>query len=246
MILYKYVSHETLEIILSKNTLRFNNPELFNDPFDCAATLTANMSSDWNTTYRAAAMSNTLKMHHHRNKCGVLCLTRNPLNALMWAHYGCNHTGAVLGIDVGLAGLEDKSQYTITANSGNVVYTSVRPSHLETTIPSSVDSSTDRSILEKMYLQKSIHWAYEEEVRIVKTINPDFKLLSELADGNTHEDIIIPAPSIKEVYLGYRYNHAAITNSKTSTPEKKESHHLIKFYNCLIDSVTWDLKPNRA
>ena len=31
----KYVSHETAELIVKGQSLRFNNPEFFNDPFDC-------------------------------------------------------------------------------------------------------------------------------------------------------------------------------------------------------------------
>jgi len=192
MILYKYVTFQTLEIILSKYTLRLNNPALFNDPFDCGATLHEEMGPDWSTKHRSAAITNAIKMNQHRNMCGVLCLTRNPLNTLMWAHYCSNHTGAVIGIDVGITGLEDESQFIINVKNGSVIYTSVRPSALDIDIPPTIDSKTDRSILEKMYLQKSTHWAYEEEVRVVKVINPTFTVLASLAEGKSYEDISIP------------------------------------------------------
>ena len=183
-------------------------------------------------------------MNLHRNKCGVLCLTRNPLNTLMWAHYGNHHTGAVVGIDVDAAGFDDKTQYTITARNGAVVYTSVRPSALDTIIPSLVDSDTDKTTLEKMYLQKSIHWAYEEEVRVVKTINPDFKIFSELNEGKDREIVTIPPSAIKEVYFGCRYNHEAKPSIKTSTTEKNEFNREIKFFNCKIDNITWEVKAS--
>ncbi|AQY66591.1 hypothetical protein PverR02_16565 [Pseudomonas veronii] len=163
----------------------------------------------------------------------------------MWAHYCSDHTGAVIGIDVGIAGLEDESQFIINAKNGSVIYTSVRPSALDIEIPPKIDSKTDRSILEKMYLQKSTHWAYEEEVRVVKVINPNFTVLASLTEGKSHEDISIPPRAIKEIYFGYRHNHDSLnteTAKKTSTSDKKSANPHIKFNRCKLDGVTWDLK----
>ena len=39
----------------------------------------------------------------YREKAGVLCLTRLPLNPLMWAHYGDEHRGVCLELDTTVA-----------------------------------------------------------------------------------------------------------------------------------------------
>lgn len=108
----------------------------------------------------------------------VLSLTRTPTNALMWAHYADQHRGAVLAIDAEAAGLLDVERNLVPAHFGNVVYARHRPSgpyHLNQGPAVSV-GVTHNFVLEhyekwqRLFLTKPIEWAYEEEVRVVKTI----------------------------------------------------------------------------
>ena len=66
--------------------------------------------------------------HSHLNSYyGVLSLTRNPLNALMWAHYGDQHAGVVIGINMEVAGFNKIETNLIPATYGDLIYTSSKP-----------------------------------------------------------------------------------------------------------------------
>jgi hypothetical protein len=234
MILYKYMGISGLKAILKKNTLRFTNPLNFNDPFDCA------MSSLGSETLNDdTALSNSIRMHSHRSKSGILCLTRNQFNLLMWAHYADNHRGAVVGIDTEIAELNCEIKNIITAKSGSVIYSSIRPTSQGLSLPETVDSKSDRTTLEKMYLHKSIHWAYEEEVRIVRPINPEYDPLS-LVDTLPYQDMSIPKDAIKQIYLGSRYTSSL--DQEISLQDILTKYPKTTFGKCYLDNTTWNIK----
>ncbi|BAW21306.1 MULTISPECIES: DUF2971 domain-containing protein [Pseudomonas] len=200
MILYKYMSHTALAAVFKYSTIRFTTPEFFNDPFDCAISGGNGASNEDD-----AGLSNILTAMHYRKRMGVLCLTRNPLNLLMWAHYADNHAGAVIGIDTELAGLECDKENLIPANSGSVVYTSVRPSSFGVKLPYEFARPRDSTILEKIFLHKSVHWAYEEEVRVAREIFPETSENTVSHRDNSYKDFVIPSKAFREVYLGSRF-----------------------------------------
>ena len=57
----------------------------------------------------------------------ILSLTRTPLNALMWAHYGEEHKGFVIGYDVDDQFFKCKTNNLIPIQQGNVIYTKTKP-----------------------------------------------------------------------------------------------------------------------
>lgn len=97
MILYKYVSHEVGMKIIQNCSVGFTRPEHFNDPFEVEAAYHSvqgeNPIGVMNNTQRS------IKKSIWKKTTGILSLTRQPLNPLMWAHYGCEHKGMVVGID---------------------------------------------------------------------------------------------------------------------------------------------------
>lgn len=234
MILYKYLSASALKATITNSTLRFTIPSFFNDPFDCA--LSSHIGLLENTLDN---LTNTLRTHFHRNSSGALCLTRNQFNLLMWAHYADNHQGAVIGIDTEIAGLECGSQNIITAKAGSVIYTSIRPSSNGSELPLTLDSKSDRTTLEKMFLHKSIHWAYEEEVRVVRNIYPDFDETTVIHKDMAHLDVKVPQEAIKEIYLGSRFNNSP-ANLEIAQHIADNFEH-IKFAKCYLHHAKWSI-----
>ncbi|MDR4497425.1 MAG: DUF2971 domain-containing protein [Candidatus Scalindua sp.] len=57
----------------------------------------------------------------------VLSLTRSPLNPLMWAHYGQEHSGIVIDIDINGAGFTNEKNNFVPVHLGNVIYTQTKP-----------------------------------------------------------------------------------------------------------------------
>jgi len=179
--------------------------------------------------------TNADKLFMIRNAIGVLSLTRNPLNPLMWAHYGGNHTGGVVAIDTIEAGLESPELNIITASKGGVIYTTMRPSVDGDHLPyhSDLNSQHDRLMLEKLFLYKSLHWSYEEEVRAARRVDHTPQV--------RHQDFEIPASAIKAVYLGARYLPALVDDHLDRLPRVHLQCAQYETYLCFQDSRTWDL-----
>ncbi|PTV64420.1 hypothetical protein DBL03_05575 [Pseudomonas putida] len=201
MILYKYMKATTLIASLEKQTVRFTNPRNFNDPFDCEISCSGSSDSKIEEIFWKE-----LKTGIYVQQVGVLSLSRTKSNLLMWAHYADEHKGAIIGIDTEIAGLECPTQNIIPASQGAVIYTSLRPStngHILE--PNLKDISP--ALREKLFLHKSIHWAYEEEVRVVRALkdhNPTS--YDDDAEPLEFEDLRIPKEAIKQICFGARFN----------------------------------------
>lgn len=171
MILYKYMSFDDALLTLNNRTLAFSHLEDFNDPFECTTLgLYDHVISKRN--------SNEVLQQKFSRKYLITCLTKQPLNPLMWAHYADSHNGVVIGIDVNKAGLNDADKFIITADCGSVTYLSEEPKNLNrctVEFLNNVENLTwgkDKEILKQALLNKMHFWKYEEEVRIVKKISP--------------------------------------------------------------------------
>lgn len=94
------------------------------------------------------------------DKSGVFSLSYNPLQELIWAHYGDSHRGFCIGYDIQrLVEFDPNTHYVL-----DVQYSNAAP-----TVSSNDLVSTDKptTVLRKMLGIKSKPWAYEEEVRVV-------------------------------------------------------------------------------
>lgn len=219
MILYKYMPFGSARAVIENSSIGFSCLEDLNDPFEGAALhfpATATLSSKaqhnpyWNNLSR---------------KYGVLSMTRAPLNALMWAHYGDNHRGVVIGIDTVKARLESHETCLIPAQHGDLIYTSTIPRNEQS-------SSTDElfaigqqhhyaepacSLHKNAFLYKDRSWGYEEEVRVVKNVsgakksrfldterfsNPSGEWTKIIIEGRPLYCLAIPAEAIVSAYLG--------------------------------------------
>ncbi|MBF4437559.1 DUF2971 domain-containing protein, partial [Vibrio anguillarum] len=118
MILYKYMSFQAARSVIENSSLGFSCLEDLNDPFECTS---FGFEESDGSIITANIATNACKNRFSRNY-GVLSLTRQPLNSLMWAHYGDEHQGVVIGIDVDLANLSDESAAIIPSQYGEVIY----------------------------------------------------------------------------------------------------------------------------
>lgn len=90
------------------------------------------------------------------SQVGVLCLSRNPDSILMWAHYCDSYKGALVGFDENHEFFEDLV---------DVVYSDVRPTwDIE-------DMMSDSPILLSELTVKPSVWAYEQEVRLYRSLS---------------------------------------------------------------------------
>ncbi len=135
----------------------------------------------------------------------------------MWAHYGQEHTGIVIGIDVNGAGFTNEETNFIPVHLGNVIYTQTKPNTdlMSETANSFFHEKTehfpkdDFEGLQRAFLHKPICWSYEEEVRVVKCVY--YKLLEGYELIRNKEEVN------KFNVKGTRKNNFTILRSKFST-----------------------------
>lgn len=251
MILYKYVDLDTAHLIFENSTLKFSKAASLNDPFELMSLHYGDKQNSDDQIIKRIAVSISF---------GILSLTRNPLNPLMWAHYGKGiqaeyegairldkgnntHAGIVLGIDPDEAELNLSESNVIPAKYGSVIYTATKPQH-----PFEHSDSHELydgmlyqfnpnllEALQRTFLHKSSHWSYEEEVRVVRNISR----------GYYKEEVQpIKRSSFKEVYIGTRnaFNKAYLEGLKAIIENGLPS---CEIFVCRFDEIDWRLKKVR-
>lgn len=250
MILYKYVDLKTSNTIMKNSTLRFTKASLLNDPFE----LTGFHYGEDNFQY-----DRIIRLMSIADSYGILSLTRNPLNPLMWAHYGKGkkrlrkdviesdgyndtHAGIVFGIDMNEAGLNSEGANIIPAKFGSVIYTATKPRSLyEDSLSPMFDSGLEFTFkaenleaLQRIFLFKAAHWSYEEEVRVVRNIGRD-------SDINNIGIRNIERTAFKEAYIGIRNNY---NKSHLIYMKRKIKKHfpMCTVYVCDYSDTEWSFK----
>ncbi|MEH6567015.1 MAG: DUF2971 domain-containing protein [Halopseudomonas sp.] len=266
MILYKYMSFGATRKVVDTLSLGFSCLEDLNDPFEC----TAFGFKDSEESISAETATDACRNRFSR-KYGVLSLTRQPLNALMWSHYGDSHQGVVLGFDCDLAGFSDPRSNVIPSQYGEMIYSATKPHNDLPVIGESelMDiggslrfDSNAFNLMKRAFLYKSLEWAYEEEVRVVKNIGgiP----FGYHTGGGRHREcnkvtvsgrplycFDVPENSLKEIYLG-RHLYRNVTKGGSVTDEELKGvlqswgEKDIKMMQCEPDVHSWNLvaKPS--
>jgi len=269
VILYKYVTLNTAMLVLENTSIAFTCAEDLNDPFET----TAFGFSNGDIPARTAI--NAYKSNFSRNYA-LLSLTRQPLNALMWSHYCDSHQGAVIGIDIEAAGFTCEDANAIPAQFGEVIYTSQKSESPEF-VPSvdelksiSRESSFNSSLFnffKRAFLYKSLEWAYEEEVRVVKTLRGtpnayhsgeekfenkagQWEKLFVSSLGRPIYNFFLPEGCIKEIYFGNKVmNHVnRIRSISIETFQNFKQQCLdggVSLYSIEPDVTTWNLQSKK-
>lgn len=184
---YKYIPFGADKLslnIITKGTIKFTCPLDFNDPFDCQPLVSTELLHETNAFKRAVAllldkelglvefklrkdmMINKLKrrirsgdyISDFLKTVGVLSLSRQYDNALMWSHYADYHRGFVVGFRY--SDPEDLKEHVEDMKARNIIpyvveYSKDKPIYT----PSS--NNFDMSVL----LTKDDIWKYEAEER---------------------------------------------------------------------------------
>jgi len=262
MILYKYVSFDAADKIINNSSIGFTGIMDLNDPFE-GSYFGFERGKDISPSLAMSALRSRLAKNY-----ALLSLTRQPFNALMWSHYGDSHSGVVIGIDVEKAGFTELDRSSIPIQYGEVIYTSTKPQDVHA-IPTSselldvgVDTTFDASaynLLKRAFLYKSLEWAYEEEVRIVKNISVEPYIATDnyksfKNDGGRWTKIKIgerplycldiPKKSIVSVHLGQNAI-TGLNKKRLSVVDNWESKGL-EIYRCKADLHTWSVIAHPA
>lgn len=181
MRLYKYYGYEAGLAALRSQRLGFRCPKDFNDPLELSFPIEDSSPKGEQLARALDAL---------RDWVVILSLTETPTDSLMWAHYGEDHRGFVIGYNTSDPFLSSSNYNLITVDDGAVSYGA--PSSSE--IAAAYDASTIRSLLhfglgappskgqlddvrnlaKQVFLTKHPRWRTETEVRVVKLLNSAF------------------------------------------------------------------------
>lgn len=141
--LYKYIGNhdkeetiKCLKYFLEDGTIKASDPFSFNDPSELKIDLGLNTTraiakkryrkdkpkesnfDQWFSGLKQARW-HTINATREQmmSKYGIVCLTPNPDNFLMWSHYSASHTGFCIGFDDDFVGTIDEVQI-----AGSVMY----------------------------------------------------------------------------------------------------------------------------
>lgn len=102
------------------------------------------------------------EFENYFNNKGILSLSRNPANMLMWGHYGDNHKGIAIGLDPESDGFLNDIRFTNPIHyDEEYPYFTAR----DVVLAGSWEEWDDLSNL--IIHTKSSEWAYEQETRVV-------------------------------------------------------------------------------
>ncbi|KZL02279.1 hypothetical protein PsW74_01377 [Pseudovibrio sp. W74] len=225
-ILYKYYGFQAGLSAIENLTLGFRKPRNFNDIFE---------TKIWRfQEFEQIKFSDKGHNDPFLDELGVLSLSTTAFDPLMWAHYGENHEGFVVGYDLQCSHL---NQHTILpATRGAANYST--PLKVEDAVSAYREcinyvytggegelSSNAEAAFHNILLMKQPCWTYECEIRAIKCIQPKTLTAMEWQhrSGNNFESVfqryaprkaLITVPGlhlykiepkdIKEIYFGYR------------------------------------------
>lgn len=210
MALYKYVTASTAIRILRNRSIRFTQPNTFNDPFEFLPQFLNRNHSSWfnarihfdlaaerrvgieKTPTQPWVGSNSdvpareILQELCRN-VGVLCLTKTRTNLLMWAHYCADHRGAVIEFD---------ENHPYFKNVFPVKYSEVRPIY-------DLDDFHEKTVpLADLYVKSKV-WEYEDEVRLAKPLTQASSVMNKDSEDPKYL-FEVPTESILGVTIGAR------------------------------------------
>lgn len=176
MLLYYMTSLDTLEEhVLPHARIRLSTFDKVNDPFELLAMSQNNKKSRRNFRW----------LYEHWVKTyGFISLSETWHSPLMWAHYGKNHTGVCLGIEV---------------SAGRAMKVSYEPSRLQMMLDvSKLETAVDDEIIRTVVTTKFKEWEYEREWRLLERLEyPD-------PDTGLHYLEFSPDFELQEIILGAR------------------------------------------
>lgn len=142
---------------LSNQRLKVALIDELNDPFELLCT---------NLADKKARKAFVAFKNYQAKRSGLLCFSKSWSNPLLWSHYAEKHRGAALEFEIHPDLIEE------------VTYTKTRPLLDVPAIMRSGGFTEDHATM--IYSTKSVHWSYEEEMRVSVALKGCIK------DGGLH------------------------------------------------------------
>lgn len=133
---------------------------------------------------------------------GILSLSKTVYNLLMWSHYADSHRGYAIGFDSNHPFFHAPNGTGEITHPHPVIYTSQR----------STLRKNDHNLYTKLFCEKPIDWAYEEEYRILRLFSDLTERCGIDKAGYTIHLVEFPKELIHSVYIGAQAQQETIDN----------------------------------
>ncbi len=134
---------------------------------------------------------------------GVLSLTKDQKNLLMWAHYGDEHRGFVLGFDENNIFFHLPSFIEEYTEIHEIVYTREKKA-IE------INDIHQTDIYSRMLCTKSVEWEYEKELRVFRLFDDEVIEIGTDFGGYPIFLFDFPKQMIIEVIIGARADESLV------------------------------------
>lgn len=247
---YKYIPLDRLSYF-EDELLRFTQPKDLNDPFEClpktpnptekelneliegicnSMNLPSSFKDETLRSYDLNWLSNLYKQQTEKvsKDLGIFSLTQNWKNALMWSHYGDSHRGVCIGFDKEHNFFKDY----VSENKAYLKFTKkVEYSLLRTEIALELGK---KPLTYDAYLTKSLDWKYEEEIRVISSLDLCDKIIKK--EPYSIHLFKVPHLAISEIILG-----ANIILESEEIIKKFASINKIKIFKARISDEKFDM-----
>jgi len=219
MPIYKYMGIIAAEKYLENQTIRFQTPNAYNDPYEMKANFFSKSEIKEKSSevdFQLYGNSDSLDQHVIKNidefpykldnsvysevcdKIGMACFSESeceiPNNVLMWAHYAESHHGIVIKL---------KSNASVVSMLSDVRYTDSQP------VLDAQALGGKSFYLSDLYF-KSLDWEYENEKRLAIPLKECETLQDKDTYGHAVHTHDLPVKDIEMVFLGSNSSEAIL------------------------------------
>lgn len=235
---YKYISTESFEKVITSETLWFTRGDCFNDPYEANPYM---IPIEWKDIVKVDKSNVDLILEIANNafvricsKIYSTCFSKRSNSQLMWSHYADSHRGLCFGMNL-------PEPDTGVYKPGDPVPVAV------TYCPSLFNERENRNMKSEdlpLYMAtfKSDEWAYEREVRMVLHVDAYGEDRLQLVNGGKNASVGFNISEIDRVIFGARMS---------GEHEEKiiklfcAKGHLPEFYKMDLNPVTLEFFEER-
>jgi ribosomal protein S18 len=166
-------------------------------------------------------------LKHANARIGIFSLTNKWNNSLMWSHYTNSHMGFCVGFNRSHSFFQQ--QKTDRNDIGKLVDISYSKERIKLNVNDGLE------IIPELFEHKSIDWAYEEEVRLIRELS---NCTEEIDKGDELPLCLfrVPHEAVSEVVAGANASDGLISDLKKFTDK-----HKIPLYRTNISIREYDL-----
>jgi hypothetical protein len=143
---------------------------------------------------------------------GVFSVTEDPLNLLMWAHYGAQHWGVAVGLD---------PQHAFFNRVGTLRRVDYRPQRVAVSFNGGLIRVAGHVLKDgapppvETLLRKSPDWAYEREWRLLVPLAKAHETHRDSPTGEAVHLLCFPESAIRSIMLGARLTDNQVADIST-------------------------------